>query len=465
MSTRRSKPRPISPSRRRLRAKRGNSPIAEDAASRPRLQKVLAAAGLGSRRQCEELITEGRVDVDRRVVTELGTRVDPVQQEIRVDGEPLPRPKRQYLMLNKPMGVVSTARDPAGRPRVTDLVPGHQRLFPVGRLDMSSEGLILVTNDGELANLLTHPRYEVEKTYLAQVAGAPGREALAKLERGVHLAEGYAHAKRVRIKSQHKQSSTLEIVLDEGRNREVRRLLARIGHKVLRLKRIAIGSLRLGNLAPGEYRPLGVDEVRELKEAALAALKREKPGPRGPKIVAPAERPKVPQPRPAMPEMEESVSEDLEDFHPPRRPGTIIGDEETPPPAERGSSPTVRPLIDVRRGIFPGRQTDDFDEDELVEQPAERPVSVRQQKPKRQERPDRPPGKGRSQSKSRPQGTDRSQRKGRSSGTGRPPSKGRSGQSRAQGNVRSQSTGPSLGKGPSSRKASKRPDRRKGRRR
>src|SRR5690606_28513146 len=137
-------------------------------------------------------------------------------------------------MINKPMGVVSTARDPAGRTRVTDLIKSQQRLFTVGRLDMSSEGLILVTNDGELTNLLAHPRYGVEKIYLAQVVGHPTAEVLAKLERGVHLAEGFAHAKRVRVKGRYKQSTTLEIVLDEGRNREVRRLLARVGHKVLR---------------------------------------------------------------------------------------------------------------------------------------------------------------------------------------------------------------------------------------
>jgi 23S rRNA pseudouridine2605 synthase len=200
MSKRRFSSRPTE-RRKPSRARRGQKPAShDDGAGAPRLQKVLAAAGLGSRRQCEELIREGRVEVDRRTVTELGTRVDPTHQEIRVDGEPLPKPRRQYFMLNKPMGVVSTARDPAGRPRVTDLVPGDSRLFPVGRLDLSSEGLILLTNDGELANLLAHPRYEVEKTYLAQVAGSPSREAIEKLERGVHLAEGFAHAKQVRVK-------------------------------------------------------------------------------------------------------------------------------------------------------------------------------------------------------------------------------------------------------------------------
>ena len=385
-----------------------------NADSRPRLQKVLAAAGLGSRRQCEELISEGRVEIDRRVVTALGTRVDPVQQEIRVDGEPLPRPKRQYLMLNKPMGVISTARDPAGRPRVTDLVGSHQRLFPIGRLDLSSEGLILLTNDGELANLVAHPRYEIEKMYLAQVAGAPSREALARLERGVHLAEGFAHAKRVRIKSQHKQSTTLEIVLDEGRNREVRRLLARIGHKVLRLKRIAIGPLRLGNLAPGEYRPLSADEVRELKETALAALKRPKQGKREPRDAKPqvtSER-KVLQPQPAAAIIEEPIVEDFDDFELPRRPGTIIGDDEAAQPARRPSVPSVKPLIDVRRGIFPAARNDDFDEDEDDKPTPARPLSTRPPpKSRPQVKRSRPAAKGRPARNGRPQSKDRPQGK------------------------------------------------------
>ena len=224
---------------------------------RDRLQKVLAAAGIASRRECEELILEGRVEVDQQVVTELGTRVDPQQQEIRVDGEALSRPKLVYFAVNKPTGVVSTARDPAGRPRVIDLLPPNSpRVFCVGRLDMASEGLILVTNDGELANGLTHPRHGVEKIYQVQVAGQVEREVLAQLHRGIHLAEGFAHVKHVRIKSRRKRSTILEMVLDEGRNREVRRLLARVGHKVQQLKRIAVGPVRLGDLPTGAVRPL-----------------------------------------------------------------------------------------------------------------------------------------------------------------------------------------------------------------
>jgi 23S rRNA pseudouridine2605 synthase len=244
-----------------------------------RLQKVLASAGLGSRRACEELITAGRVEVDRTVVSELGARVDPRSQEIRVDGERLPDPKRVVYLLNKPVGAVTTNVDPAGRPRVVDLVPGERRLFAVGRLDRMSEGLILVTNDGDLANLLAHPRYGVEKKYLVQVAGVPSPELLAKLHQGVRLAEGEVHAKRVSIRSQHKQSAVLEMVLDEGKNREIRRMLARLGHKVHQLKRVAVGGLSLGNLLPGQWRQLAWSEVESLRREALAAVGSEPLGP------------------------------------------------------------------------------------------------------------------------------------------------------------------------------------------
>jgi 23S rRNA pseudouridine2605 synthase len=238
---------------------------------RDRLQKVLASAGIASRRECEQLILEGRVEVDHQVVTELGTRVDPQQQEIRVDGETLSRPKLVYFAVNKPTGVVSTSRDPAGRPRVIDLLPPNSpRVFCVGRLDISSEGLILITNDGELANGLTHPRHGVEKIYQVQVAGRVEPETLSQLHRGLHLAEGFAHAKHVRIKSRRKRSTILEMILDEGRNREVRRLLARVGHKVQRLKRVAVGPVRLGELPTGAVRPLNKKEIQSLERAVAS---------------------------------------------------------------------------------------------------------------------------------------------------------------------------------------------------
>lgn len=234
-----------------------------------RLQKILAAAGLGSRRQCEELIQSGRVDVDRKTVTELGTKADPTAQDIRVDGVALPRPRLVYFVVNKPPGILSTNNDPSGRPRVIDLVPYPGRLFTVGRLDMSSEGLILVTNDGDLADRLTHPRYGVEKTYQVEVAGVLQRRELEKLRHGVHLAEGFAKIVSVQVVRQYKQSTLLEIVLAEGRNREIRRILARVGHKVERLKRIAIGPLRLAELPIGHVRELDRDELKKLRRAAV----------------------------------------------------------------------------------------------------------------------------------------------------------------------------------------------------
>lgn len=232
----------------------------------PRLQKVLAAAGLGSRRECEELITTGRVEIDRQVVTQLGTRVDTTKHEVRVDGMALNLGRRLYYAVHKPKGVVSTTRDPGGRPRVVDLVPSRDiRLFTVGRLDLHSEGLILVTNDGDLANHLTHPRYGIQKVYLVQVVGRPEPEVLEQLRRGVHLAEGVVRAESAEIKSHHKDSTWLEIVLREGLNREIRRMLARVGHKVVRILRVAVGPIKLGKLPAGSSRPLTPDEIRQLR--------------------------------------------------------------------------------------------------------------------------------------------------------------------------------------------------------
>jgi 23S rRNA pseudouridine2605 synthase len=243
---------------------------AGDAPTGERLQKVLALAGHGSRRACEELIVAGRVMVDGQICDRLGTRVDPQSQEVRVDGVALPRQKLIYYVLNKPAGVLSTNNDPSGRARVIDLVPGERRLFTVGRLDKESEGLILVTNDGELANRLAHPRYGVEKIYQVEVAGKPEAEHLRELRQGVHLAEATVRAESVAIKKSRPHSTILEITLREGRNREIRRMLARVGHKVLRLKRIALGPLRLGDMPVGAYRELTHREVVELRESSSA---------------------------------------------------------------------------------------------------------------------------------------------------------------------------------------------------
>ena len=264
------------PKRRPRPAAAGAKPPASGEPRGERLQKVLAAAGLASRRECEEYITEGRVQVDGEVVTELGARVDRAKQEIKVDGEPLPRIRLQYFAVHKPPGIVSTARDPSGRPRVIDLLPpGVGRMFNVGRLDMASEGLILVTNDGPLSDQLTHPRHGVEKIYEVTVAGQPDAEVLAQVKRGVHLSDGFVHAVDVRVKSTKKGSTLLEMVLDEGRNREVRRLLARLGHKVQRLIRVAVGPVRLGELPRGAVRMLTPEEVKKLREVAAAGPKPE----------------------------------------------------------------------------------------------------------------------------------------------------------------------------------------------
>jgi 23S rRNA pseudouridine2605 synthase len=229
-----------------------------------RLQKVLASAGLGSRRDCEELILTGRIDVEGVVVDELGIRVDPHQQTIRCDGTKLNIARQSYWILNKPVGVVCTNNDPSGRTKVVDLIPSDQRLFTVGRLDRTSSGLILVTNDGEFANKLAHPRYRVDKTYLVTVAGKPTFKELTVLTDGVRLAEGVAKVESVKIKRRKGMSTELEIVLREGKNREIRRILAKLGYKVLTLHRIAIASIRLSNLPIGECRRLTAAELKRL---------------------------------------------------------------------------------------------------------------------------------------------------------------------------------------------------------
>jgi len=235
-----------------------------------RLQKVLARAGLGSRRACEELIAAGRVTVDGEVVV-LGARVDPAHDRIVVDGVPVVVDEtRVYWLLNKPAGYVTTAHDPQGRPTVIELVPDEPRSFAVGRLDRDTEGLLILTNDGELAELLTHPRHGVEKAYLAEVEGVPSPGALRALREGVELEDGPARAVRAQVVQRARDGvSALEIVLKEGRKRIVRRMCEAVGHPVRRLVRTRIGPLTDPKLAPGAYRPLTPAEVRSLYAAAL----------------------------------------------------------------------------------------------------------------------------------------------------------------------------------------------------
>ncbi|MDG1872586.1 MAG: pseudouridine synthase [Mariniblastus sp.] len=244
---------------------------------RPRLQRVMASAGIGSRRECELIIEEGRVVVDGEVVTKLGIKVDPDKQEIIVDAQKIVIQGMQYFILNKPPGIVSTSKDPSGRARVIDLIRTDQRVYNVGRLDKASEGLILVTNDGELANRLTHPRYGIDKRYLVQVAGIPAPSDLRKLEQGVYLAEGLAKASRCKFVKKAKNGCWLELTLAEGRNREIRRMLASIGHKVRTLKRISIGPLKLGDLPTGAHRRLFPNELRALRKAASGETQKRKP--------------------------------------------------------------------------------------------------------------------------------------------------------------------------------------------
>lgn len=232
-----------------------------------RVQKLLAAAGLGSRRSCEELIAAGRVAVDGRVIR-LGAKADPASQVVTVDGERVnTNPNLVYFLLNKPPGVVTTASDPQGRPTVVDLVPVEPRVHPVGRLDRDTEGLLLLTNDGELSNRISHPRYEVEKTYVAQVRGPVKRHAVRQLLGGVELDDGPAKARSVRELGSAGDRSLVEIVIAEGRKREVRRMLAAVGLPLDRLARVQLGPLPLGDISPGKFRPLTGAEVRALYRA------------------------------------------------------------------------------------------------------------------------------------------------------------------------------------------------------
>ncbi len=232
-----------------------------------RLQRVLAAVGLGSRRACEELIADGLVTVDGEVAV-LGRRVHPESVHIEVEGVPLSvRPGLVHYLLNKPAGVVTTADDPQGRPTVVQLVPTVPRVFPVGRLDADTEGLLLVTNDGDLTHRLTHPSFGVDKEYLAEVAGIPSRGALRRLREGVDLEDGPTAPARVALVP----PNGLRIVIHEGRNRQVRRMCSAVGHPVIRLVRVRIGPLADRSLAPGTWRALTPAEVRALETAAASS--------------------------------------------------------------------------------------------------------------------------------------------------------------------------------------------------
>ena len=246
-------------------------------ASGQRLQKVLAHAGVASRRACEQLIADGRVSVDGISVTEAGVRVDPLTQEIRVDGSRiLTNPELITLMLHKPAGVVTTMEDPEGRPTVAQYgrdyltehpeLPDSLRLVHVGRLDTETEGLLLLSNDGELSHRLMHPSFEIAKTYVAIVEGQVEPWVPRKLRRGIELEDGEARADRVTVKDSGPRGSIVEITLHSGKNRIVRRMLDAVGHPVTRLARTRLGPLRLGNLRPGQTRPLSGEEIAALQQ-------------------------------------------------------------------------------------------------------------------------------------------------------------------------------------------------------
>ncbi|MFL5767487.1 MAG: pseudouridine synthase [Actinomycetota bacterium] len=232
-----------------------------------RVQRSLARAGYGSRRASEDLIREGRVTINGRVAS-LGDRVDPQTDIVEVDGaRVVTDPDARTFVLHKPAGVVSSLKDPQGRPDLTTYLPGDTRVVPVGRLDRETEGLLLLTGDGELANRLMHPRYGVEKEYLAEVDGTPTSKQLAELRRGVELDDGLAKPRSARVVDAAGERAAIRLVLAEGRKREVRRMLQAVGLPVRRLIRVRVGPVRLGTLAAGELRELGGEELSALYRA------------------------------------------------------------------------------------------------------------------------------------------------------------------------------------------------------
>jgi pseudouridine synthase len=234
-----------------------------------RLQKFLAHAGIGSRRSCEELILQGKVKINGKVVTKLGTKVDPDVDRIEVNNKPIEKEEQNiYILLNKPDGYVTTVKDPQGRPTVIDLLKDiNQRVYPVGRLDYETEGLLILTNDGQLAFRLTHPKYKINKVYEVLVKGHPDNKALEQLRNGIELGDGLTEPARVKILKLMKNSTLLEVTIYEGRNRQVRRMCKAVNHPVLNLKRVQVGPIKLGKLPKGSYRLLTSEEVKQLRKS------------------------------------------------------------------------------------------------------------------------------------------------------------------------------------------------------
>ncbi len=230
-----------------------------------RLQKILARAGIASRRKCEELIKSGRIAINGTPVTQMGYKIDPATVRITFDGRPVCDEKKIYLLLNKPTGYVTTLSDPQGRPIVTDLVPDiDKRIFPVGRLDLNSEGALLLTNDGRLTNYILHPRYGVAKTYEVTVEKPPASGRLQQLEQGIIIDGIQTMPAKIRFISPEKQKIRLQIILHEGKKRQVRKMFSAIGHPVKRLRRTAYGALKLGNLRPAQHRYLTKKDIKNI---------------------------------------------------------------------------------------------------------------------------------------------------------------------------------------------------------
>ncbi len=235
-----------------------------------RLQKIIAAAGVTSRRAAEELISSGRVRVNGQIVTELGSKADASKDHIKVDGKLInPKQPMTYILLNKPAGYVTTMSDPEGRPTVQDLMKGVKvRVYPVGRLDYNTEGMLIMTNDGDFAHIVTHPRHELPKTYLAKVKGVLDEKAIESLETGVYLDDGKTAPAKIKKVRKEEANSWVEITIHEGRKRQVRRMFDRVGRSVIKLKRTKTGNLLLGDLAEGAFRHLTHEEVQGLRELA-----------------------------------------------------------------------------------------------------------------------------------------------------------------------------------------------------
>jgi len=308
-----------------------------------RIQKLLARAGLGSRRACEEIITSGRVTVDGRVVAELGAKADLAAQDVRVDGQRVKPEQPEYWILNKPKGVVCTNYDPAGRRRPIDLMAHSKaRLFPVGRLDADSMGLLLMTNDGEFANRLTHPRFEVPKTYVATVAGDLTRDAVHRLVRGIWLAEGRTRRAEVRLVKRSRSKSVVEVTIREGRNRQIRRMLAKLGHNVWDLVRTRIGKISLRGVSVGQSRRLTPEELEYLRGLPdQPAPERSRPVPT-PSAQAGRERGEAPRREGAAPPLAAGRRErPPRRFEKPRRPRPVREREwrREPTAEERGVGP------------------------------------------------------------------------------------------------------------------------------